>query len=660
MDEEPLVMSEPWQMPFYAHRTGGFPTWQDKSWDFAFTEQAAMEMKEIGVTASVIDFFGGYGLTFEHSYLEKFKKTATLWHHYGIKVCAYVGSTLHYETLLVEKPEARDWLVPDYLGHPVIYGQRTDRRWPYFMHPGFREYTKRALRLAIEQIKVDLFSFDHTSMQAEPRMFFHPLAIEDFRDYLRTKYTAEELSQWLGTSDVRYVFPPKVDWPQNTIEDRLFQEWMDFRCQMLALYYEEMATFIHSLNPAIGIITNPHMGLSGINTAWDEGVDYPRLIPHMQGAWSEEGNYPEVTADGILISEIRTFKMASILGARTVTYTAIPYVGMIPDENHMKLQMAQSMAYSRQCLGDIGPVDSLHKIPDGSRRYIRFFHDKFELYRDVESAAEVAVLHSYASLAYNNDRPYQSTWLFEQALIQSQIPFDIIFDEHLKDLSKYRVLVLADQECIDEKQCDLIRHYVEDGGGVVATEFTSLFTKRHVRRRDFELADLFQVTAPKLVLWVDDKPLSISPRRNQVGKGRVVYVAEVKPAIAKPAAAPMTNQYWKLPVNQGELIEAVRWASNGKLMLEVQAAPVTVTVNLLKQRSSGAMQIHFINYDVSGNTYVENIRVSFRLPIGATTAQVKIFSPDNDEVQSVKYVTQDGTLECELPFLKVYSVLEVR
>ena len=106
----------------------------------------------------------------------------------------------------------------------------------------------------------------------------------------------------------------------------------------------------------------------------------------------------------------------------------------------------------------------------------------------MESAADVAVLHSYASLAYNNDRPYQSTWLFEQALIQSQIPFDIIFDEHLKDLSKYRVLVLADQECLDEKQCDLIRRFVQGGGGLVATEFTSLFTDRHVRRRDFELS----------------------------------------------------------------------------------------------------------------------------------------------------------------------------
>ena len=153
----------------------------------------------------------------------------------------------------------------------MIYAQRTDRRWPYFMHPGFREYTKRGLRIAIEEVKVDLFSFDHTSMQAEPRMFFHPLAIEDFRNYLRTKYTAEELLPWLGTSDVRYVVPPKFDWPQSAIEDRMFQEWMDFRCQMLASYYQEMATFIHSLNPAVAILTNPHLGLCGINTSLGRG-----------------------------------------------------------------------------------------------------------------------------------------------------------------------------------------------------------------------------------------------------------------------------------------------------------------------------------------------------------------------------------------------------
>jgi len=324
----------------------------------------------------------------------------------------------------------------------------------------------------------------------------------------------------------------------------------------------------------------------------------------------------------------------------------------------MKLQMAQSMAYSRQCLGDIGSVDTLHTIPEGLRKYIRFFHDRFELYRDVESAAEVAVLHSYTSLAYNNNRPYQSTWLFEQALIQSQIPFDIIFDEHLKDLSKYRVLVLADQECIDEKQCDLIRHFVQGGGGLVATEFTSLFTGRHVRRRDFELADLFQVTAPEFVLWVEDKPLSMNHARNQVGKGRVVYVPEVKPAIAKPSAAPMTSQYWKLPVNRAELIESVHWAADGKLTLEVQA-PITVTVNLLRQRSSKALQVHLINYDVTGNPNVENIKISFRLPTG-TTQQLRVFSPDNNKVSPIAVALQNGKLECKLPPLTIYSLMEVR
>jgi hypothetical protein len=380
----------------------------------------------------------------------------------------------------------------------------------------------------------------------------------------------------------------------------------------------------------------------------------------MQAAWSEEGNYPGITTDGILISEIRTFLMACILGARTVTYTAIPHVELLPDENHMKLQMAQSMAYSRQCLGDIGTVDALHKMPEGPRKYIQYFHNKFDLYRDVESAADVAVLHSYASLAYNNDRPYQSTWLYEQALIQSQIPFDIIFDEHLKDLSKYRVVVLADQECIDEKQCDLIRHFVQGGGGVVATEFTSLFTGRHVRRPDFVLADLFQVKAPEFVLWVDDKPLPISPVRHQVGQGRVVYVAEVKPTIAKPPGKAMTSEYWKLPMNRDELIEAVRWAGAGKLKLEVQAAPNTVAVNLLRQKSSGALQVHFVNFDVAGNPNVQNIKMSVQLPGGATSPQVRMISPDSDEVRSVKCENRNGKLECELPSLNVYSLLEVR
>jgi hypothetical protein len=126
--------------------------------------------------------------------------------------------------------------------------------------------------------------------------------------------------------------------------------------------------------------------------------------------------------------------MASKLGNRIFTYTAVPYGGLPGGEAQMKLELAEAMAYNRQCLGMVGGILSVQKLPPSAQRYIQFFHKNFRLFHDVESAADVAVLHSFASLAFNNDRPYQSTWLFEQALIQAQVPFDIIFDQHLKDL----------------------------------------------------------------------------------------------------------------------------------------------------------------------------------------------------------------------------------
>jgi hypothetical protein len=125
--------------------------------------------------------------------------------------------------------------------------------------------------------------------------------------------------------------------------------------------------------------------------------------------------------------------------------------------------------------------------------------------------------------------------LFEQALIQAKVPFDIIFDAHLKELSKYRVLVLPDQECLSEEQMGLIRQYLEKGGGVIATEHTSLYTEWRERRRDFGLKDLFRVSAPGWRGARRAESLIDSPAtRNQVGTGRVVYLAEVKPAIAAP------------------------------------------------------------------------------------------------------------------------------
>src|SRR5262249_47641126 len=120
-----------------------------------------------------------------------------------------------------------------------------------------------------------------------------------------------------------------------------------------------------------------------------------------------------------------------------------------------------------------------------------FYLNNFRHYRKVDNIADVAVLHSFSSMAFNNDRPHQSFMLATQVLIQAKIPFDIIFDDNLRNLSKYLVLVLPNQECFSDQELNLIRNFVKQGGGLVATEHSSLLTEWRRRRNGFRLQDLF-------------------------------------------------------------------------------------------------------------------------------------------------------------------------
>jgi hypothetical protein len=658
MDDWPVVMVGNWDdAPIFPRRVGGLPVWLDEDYRREHTEETVQALQQVGVTMAILHFFKGFGLEAERPYIEDTQRLAALCHAHGIKVGVYVGSTIVYETFLLEEPSAEEWFVPDFLGRPVIYDGQTFRQRVYFMHPGYRDYIQRVLRIAVEDVKADLIHFDNTSMQGAPPIFLHPLAVEEFRGYLRSRYTAAELGRRFGFRDPKYVHPPKCDWPLGAINDPLFQDWTAFRCQTLGRYYQEMAAFIHSLNPAVAVECNPSSGMNGFNTCWFQGVDYPRILANTQAVWTEEGNDARVTPDGILISKIRTYIAATGLGNHVFTYTGVRYGGAPVTEAQMKLEMAEAMAYNRQCLGMAGGILSVQELAARPRRYIEFFRKNCHLFRGVQSAAEVAVLHSFASLAFNNNLPYQSTWLFEEALIQSKIPFDIIFD--LQELARYRVLVLADQECLSHAECDAIRRFVRLGGGLIATEWTSLFTEQRELRRDFELADLFGVHAPARELASGGPaPASPSAARHRAGQGRVAYIPEVRPAISKPPDGPMASRYWKLPLNADELVDAARWAGGGEVGVRVKA-PSAVTVNLLAQQARNAFLLHLINYDAERTPAIKNVEVSVRLPGGQKRRRARLYSPDASEATVLATAARNGRLEFVLPALETYALVEL-
>src|SRR5215831_2208496 len=199
LHEMPLVIvSNHDSMPIFQRRRGGNPTWQADDYEKEHTEEAIEKLQQLGVTLVIVHFFKGFGLEAEREHMERAKQLAAMVKKHGLRLGVYVGSTIAYETFLLEKPEAEEWFVPDFVGRPVFYDDQTFRKRVYFMHPGYREYMERVLRLAVEDLKVDDIDFDNTSMQAQAPIFQHPMAIRDFRDYLRRKYSAEGLKERLG------------------------------------------------------------------------------------------------------------------------------------------------------------------------------------------------------------------------------------------------------------------------------------------------------------------------------------------------------------------------------------------------------------------------------------------------------------------------------
>jgi hypothetical protein len=113
------------------------------------------------------------------------------------------------------------------------------------------------------------------------------------------------------------------------------------------------------------------------------------------------------------------------------------------------LEMAESMAFNRDCLGCIcwyesakvvdRPYSAQAMSPDLAP-FIRFFHRRGDLLRRAEVVADVAVLRSFPSQVFADARHAQATYRAEQAMIENGVPFQIIYDRHLADLGRYRTL----------------------------------------------------------------------------------------------------------------------------------------------------------------------------------------------------------------------------
>jgi len=669
LEEKKKLLSEivwPSNEPLmFERRRGRSTTTVEELYGKAHSEENVRKMAAVGLRLlGNVHFYKGFGFETEKEEMQNTKKLAEICHKYGIKFSVYIGGTMFIETLFLEELKARDWAQRDQDGKPITYSNhQTYRYLPCYNQDGYVEYMRKVLKYAVEEIKADRIFFDNPGIgKPEPQSCHCHECVRKFREFLRKKYDDETLRKRLGFTVLDGVIPPTYDvfnqpWGMMTIDDPLRQEWIDFRCQVKADFYRKMYEYIKELNSSVSVALNIK-GIYGRNRAFMEAIDHPRFSGACDCVIMDSGVCADLTKDGALISEIRSFK-----AARTLNMA----VASPPCRGGGRAEWAVAMAFNKFVKvpgfgysGEIGPhnPETLH--------YFDFFTEHKDLYVDTENIADVAVLRSFASMAYNNFDTHLSTILLEQTLIQSKILFDIIFDKDLEDLKKYSVLALANQESLSDAQLEQIRNFVKGGGGLVATGSTSLYDEWRRRRPQYGLTDLFGFRNSE----------EARKTMNFFGDGRVVYIPKIEPTPTDPFGysgqrlTPMIlvetveqagyrriqpNQ-WKLPNNWSELVEAIEWASGGRLSLKVYA-PLTVVAELLMKEEKKQMMMHLVNFE---KNIIEDINVNLRTPPKRRVEKISVLSPDFEGFKSIEYTEIEDRVLFKVPKLMTYDLILIQ
>ena len=81
------------------------------------------------------------------------------------------------------------------------------------------------------------------------------------------------------------------------------------------------------------------------------------------------------------------------------------------------------------------------------------------------------------------------------ALLEGRFLFDFVHEDRLQleRLKKYSALILPNVALLSDEQCGQLREYVSQGGSLLATFETSMYTNSNERRTNFGLADIFGI-----------------------------------------------------------------------------------------------------------------------------------------------------------------------
>ena len=590
LSRDGIVMAGSWEPLLFRVRRDGAPGYdpspeQQAAYAREHSAEMVAQLKALGVNFVMSHCYKGAGLEAERQSMEDAAQFSKRCHDAGLRVGVYTYSgAFLWEPLFEETPQARNWLLLDEHGNVRPYGSAVYRYYWDRNHPEAQAFYRRIVEFAIEDIRADLIHFDNYSYGPGSDVN----SVQRFQQYLSETFPAEEVEAF-GAVDAEIVSSVMVGPP----DDLLRRAWLDFQAQSLADSYRDMGRYARSLRGDILLECNP----GGVGDRIRPPIDHGRLLQGGEAFW-DEGPAPGLR-DGQLHTRIQTYKIARRMDNVAFLYTTSP------------LEMAEAMAFNRDCLGcvcwfEYGTIvrrpGSTEPMSGDVAPSIKFFHQRRDLFRDAEVVADIAVLRSFASQVLASPEYGEMTAQVEQSLIERAACFQIIYDHHLADLARYRILVLAGCVALSDAQIGAITKYVDTGGRLA-------------------------IVGP---LATHDEWMR--PR--------------AAPALASLPADRMT--VFQTPL---EFSDAFEQAWPDSLTLAVDG-PVGLCCEVTAQ--PGRRLVHLVNYRQDGP--VRDVRVRLRVPRLGVVRQVALASPGQDTELVLDFEQMDDVVSFTLPEVDVYQV----
>jgi len=593
----------------FRRRTGKARTNEETYWAREHSAELVRSLAERGVNWVRTHFYKGNGLAAEAPEIELTRAFVELCHRHGIRVQLYTQfGTLQYETLLDEVPEMMDWVCINEEGQPVRirYGHQDFRYKPCFVREGFWPYLRRVLELGLEEVRGDGFGFDNVEGPSEPDACHCPECRAAFVAFLKQRYPTDtddgrrRAEERFGFAALDHVRPPvfnRLNPPQTCrqITSPVMQEWMEFRCENMRRRFAEIWEFVKNRRPEALIEYNVYPPY-GKNGAFWQGIDMHRLGPWLDMFYNERDPWLPGFAPGVRFEHrVHGYKLAGTIGAEAV-HTGTGGA----DSKQRRLAVAEALVFNQ---GQITRIGRTLDVADGATpeadALIAFRTGRPELFEGTGPGAEVAMVESVPTRMTNCVEPYVAGVLAINGLLAGGVPFDLIADPLAEDTGRYRLMLLPDVECMSDETAALLRDFVAQGGALVATGATACYDTWRRARPASALEEVFG-TAPGYAPLADAAPGAVL--RGDFGKGRFTWLRGLVPAKPFDGYEHCTDGpnikpgMWRLAENNDSLLEALRWAGEGRVRLRVQG-PAGLAAEL-RRAPDGRLLVHLLNFNL--------------------------------------------------------------